>query len=173
MSRSVHPRPLLRGCHRKDSALIRETVSDECNYYQRDGIFNPDTFLVKDHSSYDDMTDYVYLAALSYAITNNSMFAATINDVVKHWFINDDTYMRPNLNYSQVRRGPGAQMGADAGVLDGKGLTRLVAAVQLLRASNAAEWEQATDQGLVAWAGLMADWLVTSEQGIGERGSLK
>lgn len=126
---------------------------------------------MQDHKSFDDMTDYAYLAALAYGGTSNNSYASGINDAVQHWFIANDTYMTPHLNYSQVRRGPGAEAGAKSGVLDGKGLTKLVAAVELLRADGTAAWAGETDQGLQSWAREMAGWLTTSEQGTGERAS--
>lgn len=148
-------------------------VSSQCEYYQRDGIFNPDTFLVQDHKSYDDLTDSVYLASLAYIATGNSTYSTHINTAIKEWFIDEATYMTPHLNYSQVRRGPGKEQGSSSGILDGKGLTKLTSAVRVMREAKAPEWEEGTDVGLVKWAGEMVGWLRDSTQGQGERAAAK
>ena len=128
---------------------------------------------MQDHKSFDDMTDYVYLASLAYIGTGNASYATQVNSAVKRWFLDEETHMTPHLNYSQVRRGPGSEAGAKSGVLDGKGLTKLVAAVEVLRANKTKEWEEETDQGLMRWARNMTEWLITSDQGQGERAAAK
>jgi hypothetical protein len=47
---------------------------------------------------------------------NQSRFEAAV-DWIKIWFLNNATSMNPNLNYAQVNRGPGKQIGGHTGVL--------------------------------------------------------
>ena len=119
------------------------------------------------------MTDFVYLASLTYASTRDPQWSTAINDVLHTFFVNNSTRMNPNLNYAQVVRGPGAQLGKHTGVLDMKGMAKVVSGVMLLRELNATEYAQEVDDGLVSWAGDMVDWLETSEQGLGERNATK
>ena len=81
--------------------------------------------------------------------------------------------MNPNLNYAQVVLGPGNQTGDREGVLDGETLTKIAAGVEVIRKSGAPEWESATENGIVNWAGEMITWLTTSSLGTQERVSLK
>ena len=126
-----------------------------------------------DHESYDNLTDSVYLDALAYVATGSATYASHINSVISTWFVDDTTSMNPQLEYAQVHRGPGNATGAHEGVLDGKGLVKLVSAVQVMRSSGAAEWEAATDAGLVTWSKSMANWLATSDLALGEKAAAK
>jgi hypothetical protein len=36
---------------------------------------------------------------------------------IRTWFLDSDTAMKPNLNYAQMIRGPGEQVGSHTGIL--------------------------------------------------------
>jgi len=81
--------------------------------------------------------------------------------------------MNPNLNYAQVIRGPGKQLGDSAGVLDMETIAKIASGVAVMRMSGAAEWKYATDVGLVNWAKEMVNWLTTNEAALGEKNATK
>ena len=81
--------------------------------------------------------------------------------------------MNPNLEYSQVVRGPGNQTGKHTGVLDMKVIAKVVSGVELLRATGASEWSAETDSGLNNWAQNMTNWLETNELAIEEKSMAK
>lgn len=150
-----------------------DAVTDRCEFYQRDGEFNPAADLVKDHEAYDNLTDYVYLATIAAVGTGNAELIARVDLAVRTWFVNTSSRMNPSLQYSQVRGGPNSTEGSESGVLDGKGLTKLVSAVQLLRTVGSPQWKKETDDGLMEWSKGMAEWLTTSELGQAEREAAK
>ncbi|CAD6587070.1 MAG: hypothetical protein TREMPRED_004653 [Tremellales sp. Tagirdzhanova-0007] len=149
--------------------LTQEQVWDDCEYYNRDGVFNPDINDVQNTEAVNNLTDSIYLAAMAYVATNSSVYAQHINDAIDTFFVNPDTMMNPNLEYSQVVRGPGNQTGKHTGVLDMKVIAKVVSGVELLRASGASQWLAATDSGLNSWAKDMATWLETDELAIEEK----
>ena len=110
---------------------------------------------------------------MAYVATNSSVYAQHINDAIDTFFVNPDTMMNPNLEYSQVVRGPGNQTGKHTGVLDMKVIAKVVSGVELLRASGASQWLAATDSGLNSWAKDMATWLETDELAIEEKSMKK
>ena len=46
---------------------------------------------------------------LSYAnfITGKPIYAVKAEELLGTWFLNEDTYMNPNLNYAEIARGKG------------------------------------------------------------------
>ena len=85
------------------------------------------------------------------------------------FFIDPDTRMNPNLDYSQVVRGPGNQTGKHTGVLDMKVIAKVVSGVELVKATGASEWSAETDSGFNSWATEMVTWLETNELAIAEK----
>ncbi|KGB74556.1 hypothetical protein CNBG_0394 [Cryptococcus deuterogattii R265] len=148
--------------------LTEEEVWDECDYVVRDGKVNPDIELVKDKQALQNMSNSVYLSAMAYLHTNDSQYTTHINHALHTFFINNDTRMNPNLNYAQVIRGPGDQMGRHTGVLDLACMAKIVSGVQVMRSIKPAEWQQETETGIMQWASEQLNWLYTSEQGLGE-----
>ena len=100
---------------------------------------------------------------MAWAINGSSVYAENAASWINTWFLAPDTYMNPNLNYAQVIRGPGANTGSHTGVLDLKCMTKVVDAVLILRAGNAAGWTETIDSGLVNWTTTYIGWLTSNE----------
>ncbi|RXK35016.1 hypothetical protein M231_07719 [Tremella mesenterica] len=151
--------------------LTPQEVWSECIYYQRDGVFNPDIYQVQNVEAVNNLTDFIYLAALAYASTGNPKWSSAINSSLYTFFIDPDTYMNPNLDYAQVVRGRDNlnQTGKHTGVLDLKGMAKLVSGVLILREMGAEEYGKVVDDGLMDWAAKQADWLENSDLGIMEK----
>jgi len=93
----------------------------------------------------------------------------SVRDTVREWFINADTYMNPNLDYSQVIRGPpGNQTGSHYGVLDVKTTAKILTAILLFRETNYTGWTQTDDQAMVKWANQFVNWLETDPTKFGQ-----
>ena len=88
-----------------------------CPYVVRDGQFNPDRRLVNDVGEFDDMANAVFYNALAWALNGSSTYSARVTKYISTWFLDDATYMTPNLNYAQMNRGPKGQNGAHTGLL--------------------------------------------------------
>ncbi|KAG9033457.1 hypothetical protein FS837_002457 [Tulasnella sp. UAMH 9824] len=106
--------------------LTQDQIMTQCNYYQRDGQFNPDRTLVNDTGSFAVLTSAVFYNVLAWRITGDDTYAGKASHFIDTWFINNDTFMNPNLEYSQVIRGAnGTGTGAHTGVLDLHCITKI------------------------------------------------
>jgi hypothetical protein len=115
------------------------------------------------------MTDTVYLSALAYASTRDPIYSTRIDDLLQTFFVDNSTGMNPNMNYAQVVRGPGSGLGKHTGVLDLKGITKVVSGIEIMRAAGAVEWSQGTEEGMVAWGTKMLNWMTTDELALQEK----
>ncbi|KAG8713018.1 hypothetical protein FRC11_013561 [Ceratobasidium sp. 423] len=152
-----------------DTELTNDQIYKTCPYVRRDGQFNPDARMVNDTGAFQTMTDSIFYNALAWSFTKDPSFSGNIANAIYTWFIAPETSMNPNLNYSQLLRGPGEQVGSHTGVLDLKCMSKLTSGVLLLREGQAPEWNKTMDDGLNAWVKQYIVWLTTSEQGLGER----
>jgi hypothetical protein len=125
-------------------------------YIQRDGMSNPDNFV--DHRRYL-MRLSVLVPALvaAWTLTKDQRFA---DHAVRHlnaWFVNNDTRMNPNLQYSQAIHG--RVTGRGTGIIDTIHLVEVARANELL--------PRTTD--VKAWFADYLEWMTTHPYGIEER----
>ncbi|KAG9030913.1 hypothetical protein FRB95_003423 [Tulasnella sp. JGI-2019a] len=152
--------------------LTPQQIWTECDYVNEDGVFSPDVRLVNDTGNFQAMSDAVFYNTLAYRITGDVSYANTVVWFIDIWFLNNATYMNPNLDYAQVVRGVnGSHGGTHYGVLDLHGMTKVASAVLVLRASQAAAWTSSLDQAFSAWCTEYVNWLTTSTLGLGELAS--
>ena len=144
-----------------------------CPYVTLDGQFNPDYRTVNNSGDFDAMSDAVLYNALAWKINGSSVYASNVASWINTWFLVPDTYMNPKLDYSQVVRGPGTEIGTHTGVLDLKCMVKVVDAVLILRAGNATEWTEAIDSGLVNWTTTYIGWLTSNELALQEAATVK
>ena len=99
-------------------ALVLHSVWTECKYVTRDGQFNPDGRVVNNVGDFDMLANAILFNSLAWALSNgNDTYAARVAKYVDAWFLNPDTFMNPNLNYAQMERGVGGQVGTHTGIL--------------------------------------------------------
>jgi hypothetical protein len=100
------------------SQILRSSaVYVKCKYVQRDGQFNPDVRLVNDTGEFQTMSDAVLYNTLAWVINGSDAYMKNAVHYIDTWFINPDTYMYPNLDFAQGRRGVGGNNGSQTGVL--------------------------------------------------------
>jgi len=75
--------------------------------------------------------------------------------------------MTPHLQYAQAI--PGINTGRGIGLIESRGLTRVIDAIGLLETSTA--WNPADDRALRDWFGRFLTWMRESENGRDESGS--
>ncbi len=107
------PHPSIHSQHSRRTNAVWAT----CPYVSKDGQFNPDGRLVNDVGEFDDMANAVLYNSLAWALNGSSVYAARVASYVSTWFLDDATYMTPNLNYAQMNRGPKGQNGTHTGLL--------------------------------------------------------
>ncbi|KAG8684390.1 hypothetical protein FRC09_015423 [Ceratobasidium sp. 395] len=137
-----------------------------CPYKARDGRVNPDVRKLRNAAEMVDMSQAVLwnaIASVASGSTSNAKNAAFFIDT---FFLNDKTRMNPHVGYGQVVRGPpGTQPGSYMGVLDMRGLVKVVNAVLVLRETKSQYWTQETDAKMVIWASEYVKWVEGSAAG--------
>ncbi|EJD39569.1 chondroitin AC/alginate lyase [Auricularia subglabra TFB-10046 SS5] len=141
--------------------LTPQQIWVTCPYKDRDGQFVPDVRLINDTGAFAGMSDAVFYNTLAWQITGKEAYAKKAVTDMRTWFIDEDTFMNPNLNFSQVHRGPGVQKGDHCGVLDMKTISKVGSAILLMRKAKFAGWTADDDTKFNSWAKQFIGWLET------------
>ncbi|EMD41774.1 hypothetical protein CERSUDRAFT_102168 [Gelatoporia subvermispora B] len=138
-----------------------------CPYEVHDGKVNPDVRTIPDSPAVVDMTQSTLYNAIAYALQKASVYSQNAATFIDTWFLSPNTAMRPNMNFGQQVRGPGAdhQIGTFTGILDLRGLVKVVNAIQLLKVTQSVDWTSAREQAMKSWMNQYISWLQTSELG--------
>ena len=130
-------------------------------YVRRDGERNPEIDKINNHRVKDQMESAVETLALAYYFTGDEACAAKATDLLRVFFLNPQTRMNPNLEFAQGI--PGINTGRGIGLIETRGLTRVVDAIGLLAGSKA--WTTADQRGLQAWFSEFLSWMLESKHG--------
>ncbi|KAF9503546.1 hypothetical protein BS47DRAFT_789231 [Hydnum rufescens UP504] len=149
--------------------LTPEQIWVQCRYVTRDGQFNPDHHLVNDTGAFYAMSDAVFYNAIAWRLTGSNNFSTAAVNFINMWFIDPATSMNPNMNYAQLLRGPGKQMGQYIGILDLRAMAKIATAVLTLRMGGSSEWTPDIDQGLTKWVNAYIPWMTNSSLAHHER----
>ncbi|KAJ6464037.1 chondroitin AC/alginate lyase [Mycena sanguinolenta] len=154
--------------------LTPQQIWVTCPYHQLDGQFNPDRLTVNDITAFTNLSDAILYNALAFSFQDepSSNYSQNIAKFVDTWFLNNATGMNPNLNYAQMERGPTGQVGSHTGVLDLKGMAKVVSGILILRQRNCTDWTEALDTQMITWTNQYINWLETNKLGIDECASL-
>lgn len=130
-------------------------------YIRRDGERNPEINKITDHKSIDDIENAAETLALAYYFTGDEKYASKAVELLRGFFLDPATRMSPNLEYAQFI--PGVNTGRGIGLIETRGLTRVVDAIGLLEGSKALTSED--DRGLKDWFGKFLQWMLDSKNG--------
>jgi hypothetical protein len=130
-------------------------------YIRRDGERNPEINKISDHQSLDRMGGAVETLALAYYFKGDEAYANKAAVLLRAWFIDPATRMNPNLEYAQGI--PGINKGRGIGLIETRGLTRVVDAIGLLAGSKA--WTDADQRGVEQWFSRFLQWMTESKNG--------
>jgi len=136
-------------------------TADHLPYIRRDGERNPEINKISDHQSMDRMVSAVETLALAYFFDGDEKFAAKAAELLRVWFVDPSTRMNPNLEYAQFI--PGVNTGRGIGLIETRGMTRLVDAIGLLAGSRA--WNELDQKNLEQWFSSFLQWMLTSKNG--------
>ena len=130
-------------------------------YIRRDGERNPEIDKITDHRVMDQMESAVETLALAYHATRKEEYAVKAATLLRTFFLDPATLMNPNLQFAQAI--PGVNTGRGIGLIETRGLTRIVDAIGLLAGSKA--WTAADQKGMEQWFASFLQWMLESKNG--------
>jgi len=140
--------------------------SDGLPWIRRDGEINPLTR--KESTDYEiknEMFRSTHILAMAYFFSDNKAYAEKALELLKVWFLEEETKMNPNLNFAQGI--PGRNTGRGIGIIEFAGITNIITAIELLEMNNIMNTE--TSEQFRLWFTDYLHWLQTSENGIFEK----
>lgn len=137
------------------------TKKDGLPYIRKDGERNPEINKITDHKTLDDMVGSVENLALAYYFRGDEAYATKAVALLRAWFLDSATRMKPNMEYAQYV--PGVNTGRGIGLLETRGLTRAVDAIGLLDGSKSLT--PADKRGIEDWFGKFVTWMQESKNG--------
>jgi Alginate lyase len=136
-------------------------TKDGLPYVRRDGETNPDRHKIPDDANFNKLQDAVHALALGYYFTGKEQYASRAVLLLRTWFLDPATRMNPNLSYAQAV--PGINTGRGIGLIDVRGIPRILDAITLLAGS--ADLTGPDRHGLRKWFSQYLDWLRNSHNG--------
>ncbi|HEX6716122.1 MAG TPA: alginate lyase family protein [Pyrinomonadaceae bacterium] len=130
-------------------------------YIRRDGERNPEIDKINNHRVKDQMEDTVETLAFAYYFFEKDDYAAKATELLRTFFLDPATRMNANLQFAQGI--PGINTGRGIGLIETRGLTRVVDAIGLLAGSKA--WTANDQQGMEEWFGRFLQWMLESKNG--------
>ncbi len=130
-------------------------------YLRRDGERNPEINKITDHRSLDDLENSVETLALAFYFKGDEIYAKKAVQLLRAFFVDPATRMNPNLEFAQFI--PGVNTGRGIGLIETRGLTRVVDAIGLLAGSKALS--AADERELREWFGKFLQWMLDSKNG--------
>ena len=143
------------------------TAWTTCPYVARDGQVNPDVRLLNAPDAINSASQSIFYNAVAYALQKTSSYSNAAISFIDAFFLDPSTKMNPNMNFGQMVRGPGqaGQQGTFTGVLDLRGIVKIINGILILKAAGSPDWTTPRDQELATWMAQYTDWLRNSPLG--------
>lgn len=139
-------------------------TKDGLPYVNRDGERNPEADAL-DRRPLGRMASAVERLALGYFYGGREEHAEKAAELLRVWFLAEETGMNPHLEYGQ--RIPGRTEGRGIGIIDTRSLMPIGDMATLLLESPA--WTEEDHAALQEWFRAYLDWLLESDHGRDER----
>ncbi|KAH9946788.1 chondroitin AC/alginate lyase [Amylocystis lapponica] len=138
-----------------------------CPYEAQDGKVNPDVRTLPDSPAIVSVSQSVLYNSVAYVLQKTSVFSQNAAGFIDTFFLAPATAMHPNMNFGQLVRGPGKdnQVGTFTGILDLRGLVKIVNAIQMLKSVQSPDWTPVRDKAMSDWMTQYTTWLTGSPIG--------
>lgn len=137
------------------------TKSNNIPYVYRDGKINPEVFLVPDRANLGKMIERVKILSAAYYFTDDISYAYKASEILRVWFLNNDTHMNPNLEYAEMVTGK--DNGTSSGIIAANYFPVVLDSITMIQDSSA--WTDKDQRGIELWFENYLDWLLNSEFG--------
>jgi len=134
----------------------------------KDGKVNPDVRTLNPPGAMNNMAQYVLYGSIAFAARRTAKYSQDVVNVIDTFFLNPDTKMNPNVKFGQVVRGlgPDGKKGTFTGILDIRGIVKVINGIFILKSGGSAEWTNAKDQQMRDWVLEYSSWLRESDIGV-------
>ncbi len=130
-------------------------------YLRRDGERNPEINKITDHRDLGELGSRLQTLSLAWKLTGDNRYAEKTAALLRHWFLDEDSRMNPNLEFGQGV--PGINTGRGIGIIETIPLIGIADAVTTLHGASA--WTAADDEALHTWYAQYLHWMLTSKNG--------
>jgi len=130
-------------------------------YIRKDGEINPEVKNYPDKVVLPKLCSSIYLLSLAYYFSGNEAYAKHASQLIKVWFLDEETKMNPNVNYGQAVKG--VTDGRAEGLIDTRHFMHVVDAIQLIKTSSF--WNSADQKNMYSWVREFSSWMISSEIG--------
>jgi len=137
------------------------TKPNHMPYVYRDGEINPEVNAIPDGVNMDKMIKRVKTLSIAYYFTDNISYASKASELLRIWFLNNNTSMNPNLQYTEVTLGK--NNGSHSGIIAGNNIPDIIDSIALIRDSS--PWTEQDQQGIESWFEKYLEWLLNSDAG--------
>ena len=137
------------------------TKPDGLPYIRKDGLRNPTYYDISDTEEIDRMKDDAETLSLAYYFSKDDKYAKFASKLIRAWFLDEATRQNPNLNFGQGI--PGKNTGRGIGIIETRGLFRVIDAAILLQESGS--WTKEDHLALQKWFSDYLVWLTQSPIG--------
>lgn len=134
-------------------------------YIRKDGLINPET------NDYDGpklslMMRRVKAFAVAFYLTDEFVYKDAMVSQLRAWFLDPVTGMIPSFQYAQIHPGSNGNIGSPAGLIEAYAFNDVLEAIRLVNSQSAID--RKTMDGLKAWFGKFASWMMESYLGKAE-----
>ena len=139
---------------------------DGLPWIRKDGEINPLTREEStDYETKNQMFHNTNILAMAYFFSDKKQYAKKALELLKVWFLNEETKMNPNLNFAQGI--PGKNTGRGIGIIEFAGISNIITSIEILEFNN--QMDTQTSKELRLWFTEYLNWLQTSDNGIFEK----
>lgn len=141
-----------------------------CPYVNKDGKTNPETESDTDRGALGQVSASIPDLAFAWYYSGKEKYSQHATKIIRTWFLDNETYMRPHLQYSQAVKC--SESGRPFGIIDfAQYYTTLIDSIRVLESGPAPGWTDADSEGFKKWTSEYYDWLSNSDFGKKETGA--